>query len=220
MTCLKVSGVYKSFGKKRLLEDVAFELNMGEILGIFGRNGSGKSSLLKMIFGTLVANHIQIKIDSEIIPVKEIIPQQLIGYLPQESFLPKGMKVRNVISMFCDEEEKQNKVFYAPGVSKFETLKVGKLSLGELRYLEILLIGSLNHPFLMLDEPFTMLEPLHIDLIKQLLLKLKETKGILLTDHYYTDVLEISDANILLKDGIKHEVSNKSDLINKGYILA
>ena len=147
MTCLKVSGVYKSFGKKRLLEDVAFELNMGEILGIFGRNGSGKSSLLKMIFGTLVANHIQIKIDSEIIPVKEIIPQQLIGYLPQESFLPKGMKVRNVISMFCDEEEKQNKVFYAPGVSKFETLKVGKLSLGELRYLEILLVGSLDHPF-------------------------------------------------------------------------
>jgi len=72
----------------------------------------------------------------------------------------------------------------------------------------------------MLDEPFTMLEPIYIDLIKQLLLKLKETKGILLTDHYYTDVLEISDANILLKDGIKHEVSNKSDLINKGYILA
>ena len=71
----------------------------------------------------------------------------------------------------------------------------------------------------MLDEPFTMLEPIYIDLIKQLLLKLKETKGILLTDHYYTDVLEISDANILLKDGIKHEVLNKSDLIDKGYIL-
>tara|TARA_R100000935_G_scaffold25325_1_gene45176 strand:+ start:197 stop:859 length:663 start_codon:yes stop_codon:yes gene_type:complete len=220
MTCLKVSGVYKSFGEKRLLEDIAFELNKGEILGIFGRNGSGKSSLLKMIFGTLAANHIQIKIDSEIIPVQEIISRQLIGYLPQESFLPKGMTVRNVISMFCDEEEKQNKVFYAPGVSKFDSIKVGKLSLGELRYLEILLIGSLDHPFLMLDEPFTMLEPLYINLIKELLLNLKETKGILLTDHYYTDVLEMSDANILLKDGIRHEVLDKSDLIEKGYILA
>ncbi len=112
------------------------------------------------------------------------------------------MKVRDVIPMFCDDEEKQNKVFYAPGVSKFDSIKVGKLSLGQLRYLEILLVRSLDHPFIMLDKPFTMLEPLYKDLIKDLLLKLKESKGILLTDHYYEDVLEITDANMLLKDGL------------------
>ena len=218
MKQLKIKGVYKSFGKKNLLEDISFELKTGEILGVFGRNGSGKSSLLKMIFGTLPANHIQIKIDSEIIPVSEIIPRQLISYLPQDSFLPKGMTVRNVIPLFCDEEEKQNKVFYAPGVSKFDSVKVGKLSLGQLRYLEILLIGSLDHPFLMLDEPFTMLEPLYIELIKELLLKLKEQKGILLTDHYYAHVLEVTDANFLLKDGIQQDIFSKKDLYENGYI--
>lgn len=85
---LEISGAYKSFGKKRILENFAFNLQTGEILGIFGRNGSRKSSLLKMMFGSLPANHIQIKIDSEIIEVNEIVPRQLIGYLPQDSFLP------------------------------------------------------------------------------------------------------------------------------------
>ncbi|WP_231367580.1 ATP-binding cassette domain-containing protein [Gillisia sp. JM1] len=95
---LEISGAYKSFGKKRILENISFELKTGDILGIFGRNGSGKSSLLRMIFGTLPANHIQIKFDSEIVEADEIIPRQLIGYLPQDSFLPKSTKVRGIIA--------------------------------------------------------------------------------------------------------------------------
>lgn len=215
---LEVSGAYKSFGKKKILENISFELKTGEILGIFGRNGSGKSSLLKMMFGTLPAKHIQIKFDSEIIDSKEIIPRQLIGYLPQDSFLPKGLKVRDVIPLFCDVEEKQNKVFYASGVSEFENTKIGKLSMGQLRYLETLLVGSLDHPFIMLDEPFSMLEPLYKELIKELLKNLRQTKGIIVTDHYYHDVLDITHSNFLLKDGHKIEVLEKTDLIKNGYI--
>jgi len=217
---LEISGAYKSFGKKRILENIAFELQTGEILGIFGRNGSGKSSLLKMIFGTMPANHIQIKFDSEIIETKEIIPRQLVGYLPQDSFLPKGTKVRDIIPLFCDDEEKQNKVFYAPGVSKFDNTKIGKLSMGQLRYLETLLVGSLDHPFIMLDEPFSMLEPLYKELLKELLRNLSKNKGIIITDHYYHDVLDVTNANFLLKDGHKIEISDKMDLVNNGYILS
>ncbi|CAM4119967.1 ATP-binding cassette domain-containing protein [Gillisia hiemivivida] len=215
---LEISGAYKSFGKKRILENISFELKTGDILGVFGRNGSGKSSLLKMIFGTLPANHIQIKFDSEIIEANEIIPRQLIGYLPQDSFLPKSTKVRGIIALFCDDEEKQNKVFYAPGVSKFDHLKIGQLSMGQLRYLETLLVGSLEHPFIMLDEPFSMLEPLYKELLKELLRNLNQTKGIIVTDHYYHDVLDITNANFLLKDGHKIEISEKMDLVNNGYI--
>lgn len=215
---LQISGAYKSYGKKRILENISFDLKTGEILGIFGRNGSGKSSLLKMMFGTLPANHIQIKINSEIIDAKEIIPRQLIGYLPQESFLPKGLKVRDVIPLFCDIEEKQNKVFYAEGVSEFDNTKIGKLSMGQLRYLETLLIGALDHPFIMLDEPFSMLEPLYKELLKKLLRNLSKTKGIIITDHYYRDVLDITNLNFLLKDGNKIEVLEKTDLIKNGYL--
>ncbi len=215
---LEISGAYKSYAKKRILENICFELKTGDILGVFGRNGSGKSSLLKMIFGTLPANHIQIKFDSKIVKVDEIIPRQLIAYLPQDSYLPKSTKVRDIIPFFCDNEEKQNKVFYAAGVSGFDHLKVGQLSLGQLRYLETLLLGSLDHPFIMLDEPFSMLEPLFKELLKDLLRKLSQTKGIIITDHYYHDVLDITNANFLLKDGHKIEVSEKTDLVNNGYI--
>ncbi len=217
---LEISGAYKSFGKKRILENIAFEIKTGDILGIFGRNGSGKSTLLKMMFGSLPANHIQIKFDSEIIEAHEIIPRQLIGYLPQDSFLPKGTKVRDIIPLFCDDEEKQNKVFYAPGVSKFDNTKIGKLSMGQLRYLETLLVGSLDHPFIMLDEPFSMLEPLYKELLKELLRDLSKRKGIIVTDHYYRDVLDITQSNFLLKDGKKIEISKPLDLINNGYITS
>lgn len=215
---LEINEAHKYFGQKRILENISFELKTGDILGVFGRNGCGKSSLLKLIFGTLSANKIQIKFDSEIIEAKEIIPRQLVAYLPQDSFLPKGIKVRDIIPLFCDDEEKQNKVFYAPGVSKFDNTKIGKLSMGQLRYLETLLVGSLDHPFIMLDEPFSMLEPLYKELLKELLRKLSKTKGIIITDHYYHDVLDITNTNFLIKDGNRIEISEKIDLEKNGYL--
>lgn len=217
---LAISGAYKSYGKKSILDNISFNIKTGEILGIFGRNGSGKSTLLKMMFGTLAANHIQIKYNSEIIARKEIIPRQLIGYLPQDSFLPKGTKVRDVIALFCNDEEKQDSIFYAPEVPKFDNLSVGKLSLGQLRYLETLLVGSLDHPFLMLDEPFSMLEPLYKELLKKLLKDLSQSKGIIVTDHYYRDVLEITDANFLLKEAQKIAIFQPQDLVDNGYITS
>ncbi|WP_196809430.1 hypothetical protein [Gillisia sp. JM1] len=128
------------------------------------------------------------------------------------------MRLPCIIALFCDDEEKQNKVFYAPGVSKFDHLKIGQLSMGQLRYLETLLVGSLEHSFIMLDEPFSMLEPLYKELLKELLRNLSQTKGIIVTDHYYHDVLDITNVNFLLKDGHKIEVIEKMDLVNNGYI--
>ena len=90
--------------------------------------------------------------------------------------------------------------------------------MGQLRYLELLIIGNLEHQFLMLDEPFSMIEPLYKDVIKELLLKLKETKGIILTDHYYDDVLQVTDRNFILKDAIKIEIKNREDLYKFEYL--
>ncbi len=90
--------------------------------------------------------------------------------------------------------------------------------MGQLRYLETLLVGSLDHPFIMLDEPFSMLEPLYKELLKELLRNLSPTKGIIITDHYYHDVMDITNANFLIKDGNKIEVSEKFDLVKNGYL--
>lgn len=174
--------------------------------------------MLKTIFGTVKADSILIKINSEIISQKDVIPSKKIAYLPQDSFLPKEKKVRSVIPLFFPNGDDQNKIFYSPQVSSFEKIKIGKLSLGQLRYLELLIIGNLNHSFLMLDEPFSMIEPIYKDVIKNLLLELKESKGIILTDHYYYDVLDISNKNFVMKDAEKIEILDKDDLVKYKYL--
>ena len=70
----------------------------------------------------------------------------------------------------------------------------------------------------MLDEPFSMIEPIYKDVIKSLLLELKKTKGIILTDHYYNDVLQITDKNFVIKDSEIIEIIDKSDLVKYEYL--
>lgn len=215
---LNVSKLNKSFGKKVILKDINLDCKVGEIVGIFGRNGTGKSTLLKLIFGTIKADSILIKLNAEIISQSKVISSKKIGYLPQETFLPKEWKVREIIPFFFPNGDDQDKIFYSKQVSSFEKTKVGQLSLGQLRYLELLIIGNLKHKFIMLDEPFSMIEPIYKDVIKSLLLEIKETKGIILTDHYYNDVLEVTDRNFIIKDTEKIEIMDKSDLIKYEYL--
>ncbi|MCH3884683.1 ATP-binding cassette domain-containing protein [Tenacibaculum aquimarinum] len=218
MNLLEITNINKAFGNKTILNNVNLKCKTGEIIGIFGRNGTGKSTLLKLIFGTLIADSILIKINSKTITQNNIIPSKTIAYLPQDTFLPKEQKVRAVIPLFFPDGDDQNKIFYSPQISSFEKIKVGNLSLGQLRYLEILIIGNLKHQFIMLDEPFSMIEPIYKDVIKSLLLELKKTKGIILTDHYYNDVLEITDKNLVIKDSKIIEIIDESDLMKYEYL--
>ena len=215
---LHIQNARKSFGKKEVLKNVSLTLAQGEIISLFGRNGSGKSTLLKMLFGTLKADSISLQIDGKNIHPKEIIPKRHIGYLPQDHFLPNHLKVRDVIPLFHTDGDDQDLIFRAPFIEKVATRKVGTLSLGELRYLELLLVAHLDHPFLLLDEPFSMIEPLYKQVIKEFLFSLKAKKGILLTDHYYRDVLDISDRNLVLVDGTTQIARDVEDLKRLGYI--
>ncbi|GGX30168.1 ATP-binding cassette domain-containing protein [Aquimarina muelleri] len=218
MDVLEITNLNKSYGKKILLKNINLQCKVGEIIGAFGRNGTGKSTLLKLIFGTVKADSIHIKINSKTIFPNDIISSKKIAYLPQDTFLPKEQKVREIIPLFFPNGEDQDKIFYSPQVSSFEKTKVGKLSLGQLRYLELLIIGNLSHTFLMLDEPFSMIEPIYKDVIKDLLLKLKKSKGIILTDHYYNDVFEITNKNFIIRDAKKIEIVDKADLIKYEYL--
>ncbi len=218
MSRLEVKEVNLSFGKRQILKEISFSCKKGEIIGLFGRNGSGKSSLLKGMMGTLKVGSISLNIDGVKMKASEVIPQQKIGFLPQETFLPKEMKVRDVIPLIFPEGEAQDRIFYAPGVAAFDGQKTGKLSAGQLKYLEVLLLSHLPHPFLLLDEPFSMVEPQYIEKIKELLLNLRTTKGLVITDHYYRDVLEISNRSFVLKDGNLLEVEHEKDLVTFEYL--
>lgn len=215
---LQISDVTHSFDGRYVLSAVSLEVNTGDIIGIFGRNGSGKSTLLMIIFGVLKAHHFSLDFNQNKIKTQEIITKKLIGYLPQSSFLPKSKKVRDLIPLFFNESEKQDKIFYAPRIATFDHKKIGHLSLGELRYLEFLILANLDHPFLLLDEPFSMIEPLYKEAIKEQIHIIKSKKGIVLTDHYFEDVLEITNKNYLLKNAKLLVVDGKNDLLEHNYL--
>jgi ABC-type multidrug transport system ATPase subunit len=218
LAIFKLHNASINFGKKEILKEVSFSLETGEILGIFGRNGCGKSTLLKMIFGTLRKGSVTVSIDGKNFNPSENISSECIAYLPQHSFLPKNNKVRDLIPIYFLEEKNQDAIFYDALIAKIAAKKVGELSLGQVRYLEVLLVGNLDHSFLMLDEPFSMIDPLYKSEIKNLLNRLKTEKGILITDHYYEDVLDITSKNLLIKNGVGIPIESKEDLKKLEYL--
>lgn len=220
MSLLEVKEVRKSFGKRLILDDLSFSCETGEIIGIFGRNGCGKSTLLKSVMGAFKADAIQVQIDQQTLNPSVVISSRKIGYLPQGPFLPSEMKVRDVIPLVFKKGEEQDRIFYAEGVAAFDNKQVGKLSSGQRKYLELLLLAHLKHPFLLLDEPFSLVEPHYIEKIKILLLSLKGHKGIVITDHYYRDVLEIATRSFLIRSGKKHPIKNERDLVEFDYLKA
>ena len=218
MNKLVVSKVQKKYKNKQILNNVSIECKTNEIITIFGRNGSGKSTLLQSIFGTIKTDNIEIIINGNTILYDKVIESRKISYFPQNSFLPKSIKVAEIIQMYFKNGDLQDKIFYSPRINNLQNKRVGNLSLGELRYFELLLISYLEHPFLLLDEPFSMIEPLFVELIKERLNLIKKEKGIILTDHYYEDVLYIADKSYLIKDAKIIPINNKSDLIRHNYL--
>lgn len=218
MAILQLHKATKSYGQKEVLSNVSLELSTGNILGVFGSNGSGKSTLLQLMFGLLNADEIDLNLNGNTLNPSDVIKTKRIAYLPQHPFLPKFSKVRELIPMYHDSEEKQDALFYNPSIASIATKHVGDLSHGERKYFETMMLGHLDHPFLFLDEPFSMLEPLQTEALKTFLIQLKKTKGLLITDHYYQDVLDITTHNMVLKEGKSYPVKGVADLKKFEYL--
>ncbi len=103
-------------------------------------------------------------------------------------------------------------------LSKVYNTKIGNLSGGESRYLEVKLILGLDTQFIFLDEPFNGMSPIHIDIIKDLIRQKSSKKGIVLTDHDYRNVLDIANKYMILFDGGIKVLKSKEDFIYWGYL--
>jgi ABC-type lipopolysaccharide export system ATPase subunit len=213
---LEVDSIRKSFGDKQVLTDIAITCQPGDIIGLLGRNGTGKSTLLKIIFGTLFTEYKFIRINNEILnqPFKS---KGKIAYLPQDNFLPKNITVNKVVEIYSDDFD-QKGFLEDEVLSKVTRTKIGNLSGGESRYLEVKMLLNLDSIFVLLDEPFNGISPLHVELIKTMILKKSSQKGIILTDHDYRNVLDVANKFYLLFDGGLKSVKTKQDLIDWGYV--
>ncbi len=136
-------------------------------------------------------------------------------YLPQFNFIPKSLSLRRVFQDFgLDYSKFQNRF------SEFATTEktsVGNLSGGERRLIELYVIVKSASQFAMLDEPFTHLNPLQIEKVKELLKEEKANKGLLVTDHMYRDLIDIYDSLYILSNGQTYLTKKVTDIETFGY---
>jgi len=213
---LHVDSLTKSFDTKVLLTDVFLNCKIGQILGLIGRNGSGKSTVLKIIFGTQSADNKFVRANGKIIKTVSD-GRTLINYLPQNNFLPNNVKIRNLIKLFLDKRERQY-LLENEYVKPILYSENQQLSGGEKRIVEILLIIHSKADFILLDEPFNGVSPIIKTYIMNYIRAFKDSKGFIITDHDYENVITIADEILFLKDGSLKKIKDKSRLVDLGYI--
>jgi ABC-type lipopolysaccharide export system ATPase subunit len=211
---LEVDSVILDFGLNRVLQDVYLKSETGKVTGLLGRNGAGKSCLMKIVYGELSANDKSIRINGNAFLNAFRSPKDL-RYLPQNHFIPACLMLKRIFMDF--ELDFTDFISNFPEFEKFYTSKLNHLSGGERRIVEIYAILASGTKFCMLDEPFSQVMPLHVDAIKKLVLREKENKGIILTDHMYKHITSICDDLYVISNGKTYLTSSIQDLKKLGY---
>jgi ABC-type multidrug transport system ATPase subunit len=213
---LEADSIIYRIGTKNLLTDIYLKCQTGEIVGLLGSNGSGKSTLLKIMFGSLPSENKNIRINGKV--YNQPFTDELISYLSQDYFLPSNLSLTKIVNIFIPSAEKRSRVVNNQRIQPHLKKKTSQLSGGELRYFEILLLLNLNTPFLLLDEPFSGIEPIFKEQIQELLKEYRKEKGIVITDHNYKQIIEVSDRIVLLLNGACKPIKHLNDLEDYNYI--
>lgn len=216
MNTLHVDSITKSFDEKKILQDIYIGCETGKIVCILGRNGCGKSTLFQIIFGTMKGETQYIKLNNEILKT-QFDRKNRISYLPQYSFLPKNSKIKKLINLFCNKEN-AGKLLRAELLQPFINETPNQLSSGELRILEVLLIIHSTSEFVLLDEPFHSLSPKIVTELKKIIKEQSKHKGFIISDHFYQDVLDISDDIYLLSDTHIKPIKDFEELKRYNYL--
>lgn len=212
---LEVDSIFLEFGLHRVLQDVYLTNETGKITGILGRNGCGKSCLMNIIYGVLPSLDKSIRIDGQ--PIFEGFRNpELFRYLPQFNFIPKDFIIRRVFTDFGLDFT--SFITWFPEFEKYHKMSIGKLSGGERRIVEVYAILASKTQFCMLDEPFSHIMPLHVEVLKNVMREEKQNKGIIITDHLHRYITEISDQLYVIARGKAHLAKGKEDLKRLGYI--
>ena len=214
---LHVDSLEHAYGSLRVLYGVYLTCEPGEIVGVVGRNGCGKTTMLKALFGSLAATHLHLEIDGSI--TRQAYHSGVVEYLPQEPFLPQRVRVRRATRLALPEAAEREAVYSDEVLAPHLHKRVHALSGGEQRYLEVLLVSLRNTPYVLLDEPFTEIEPIRREPLRAWIRRIANeyNRGFIITDHAYRDVLECADRVVVLADGVIRPAEGEEDLRRWGY---
>ena len=212
MSGLKAENLFKSYGRRPAVRGVSLEVGRGEIIGLLGRNGAGKTTMFQMIAGLLRPDAGRILLDGQDISSRATDQRARLGltYLPQEhSVFLKATVAENIrlsleLQPYSKEEaiKLEDDLLQEMGLSGQTEQPAHTLSGGERRRLEIGRALTLRPSFLLLDEPFTGIDPLTILDLQRTLKTLKNKGiGILVSDHNVRDTFHIADRAYIIDEG-------------------
>jgi lipopolysaccharide export system ATP-binding protein len=211
---LEADSITLSFGHRPILSDIYIECRTGGITGLLGRNGQGKSCLMRILCGELQAASRSVRFDN--IPVLQAYKQpELLAYLPQFNFIPESLTLQRVFNDFGLEFGALEQRF--PQFRARQKSRIRDLSGGLRRLINIYLIIRSQSRFALLDEPFSHLMPIQIEKIMELLQEERANKGFLITDHLYRHITDVADKLYILSDGRTHLVKEAEDIERLGY---
>jgi len=205
MSWIKLENINKTYGTQRVLQDVSFEINQGEIVGLLGPNGAGKSTLMKIITGYIRPDSGEVRVKDIPVGKNDLEVKKHIGYLPEHNPLYLDMYVREFLaftaSVYGVTKEKIEKVIEKTGLSPEAHKKIGQLSKGYRQRTGLAAALIHNPDILILDEPTTGLDPNQLVEIRQLIKDLGKDKTIILSTHIMQEVEQMADRVLIINKG-------------------
>ena len=224
---LKAQGLCKTYGERKVVDNVCLEIGSGEIVGLLGPNGAGKTTSFYMVAGLVRPD-----VGSVMFTGKDVsgLPMHIrarlgMGYLPQEESIFRKLTVEEnlmaILETRSDLSRKEKKEKMMELLERFHITKLQKshaiqLSGGEKRRLTIARALASNPKLLMLDEPFAGVDPIAVQDIQSIVASLRETDGlsILITDHNVRETLGIVDRAYILFEGKVIKEGNAEEIAN------
>ena len=222
---LKINNISKAFKDKIIVSGISFEVNAGDIYGLLGPNGAGKTTTFYIIAGLLSSDRGQIILSGEDISAIPMHQRSKRGikYLPQEPSIFQNLSVYENLYGLAElsfDNKKDIEIFIGNSMEEFNLSKISdlkgrQLSGGQRRKVEIARTLAADPKVILLDEPFAGIDPIAIEDIKNVLIKLlKRDIGILITDHNVRETLEICNKAAIISDGKVIAEGNKESLIS------
>ena len=213
---LLVDSVHLEFDKLQVLQSAFITAHTGRVTGVLGRNGCGKSCLFKCIMGGIKPQNIFVRFNDEPETDYAHIGKR-VKYLPQNVFMPTNMTLGEAFDLY--EVDYNGLVSFDNSFHSYQRMTSAQLSGGQVRIAEMYMVLNSDAEFCILDEPFSNVAPKYVEMMQQLIQQHKATKGIIISDHMYEQVMDITDDLFLLRDGYTFPIKCREDLIHQGYIL-
>jgi len=213
VSLLQVKGLVKSFGRRRVVDGVDYHVDQGEIVGLLGPNGAGKTTTFRMTCGMTEPDAGKVMLGGQNVtdwPMFRRAREGGMGYLAQESSVFRKLSVQNnllgvmeMLGMGRKERRRRcDELLDQFGITKLRRSKAMSLSGGERRRLEIARSLVSNPKIILLDEPFTGIDPVTITSIQNIIRDLRQRGiSILITDHQVRETLEITDRSYVIRAG-------------------